>query len=278
MASAEDLTELHRAQLTRFALFFKGKRDKTLSDRRLELEDFKSDRLSDDQHLLTAAESQALFDYYHEQLEIRFREDLEHCANLSGAYVVQLLAQAQRYGFELNLDDISVIEDQYRLNSVQALSALQGAPPPMPKPRAALPTLGATGADPQALQQIQDLKADNEQMLARYQQMQLDNAALLKERSELQQAMGQLVADAQAGGQYEQTLQGMKDMLDSKQYEIDQLRQEQMARLGESAQFVQLKDLLKKKSTQLKELKQVCAHYNIPIPAEEGGIELEADD
>lgn len=282
MASANDLNDIHRNQLTRYALFFKGKRDKMMSDRTADLEDFKTDRLSDSSTIFNASDVEGLLDFFFQQMQGHVREDLEQTTNLAGVYVSQLLAQAEQYGLAMQVDDISVIEDQHRLGSMSALTALSGVPPPVAK-KPTLTTLGSgLVPDVQAVQQLQELKAENDQLMARYQQMQIDNAALLKERSELQQAMDQLVAEAhsvsQSGGQYEQTIHNMKVMCDSKQHEIDQLRQEVNQRLAESVQFVQLKDLLKKKSAQLKELKQVCIQYGIPLPSEEGGFELAAED
>lgn len=296
MATAMDLNDAHKAQLTRFVQFFKGKRDRSLADREAEKEDFKSDRLPDDGVIFSKAEAEALLEAYHAQVTGQMREDLEKSTNLSAVYVSQLFAQAENVGMDMHLDDISMIEDQSRLGQISLL-ALEGAPPLVPKPRAALPSLAAPGAatvDPAIFRQLQEMEEANRQMTERYQLMQAEVATLMKERTmlfteneEVKAQLGGLLQRMHETGanegalaqQIEQQLGDANARLQAKMQECDNMRFDLNQRLNESTQFRELKALLKKKSDQNKMLRQHMAAHGIAEPqVDEGHVELTADD
>eukprot|EP00928_Gymnodinium_smaydae_P052924 TRINITY_DN37045_c0_g1_i1.p2 TRINITY_DN37045_c0_g1~~TRINITY_DN37045_c0_g1_i1.p2 ORF type:complete len:316 (-),score=103.69 TRINITY_DN37045_c0_g1_i1:240-1124(-) len=292
-----DLNDAHKAQLTRFVQFFKGKRDRTLIDREAEKEDFKSDRMPDDGQIFTKPEAESLLETYHQQMMGQHREDLEKTTNLAAVYVSQLFAQAENVGMDMYLDDISMIEDQSRLGQVSLLAALQDAPPLVPKPRAALPSLAAGGAanvDPAVFRQLQEMEEANRQMTERYQLMQAEVATLLKERTALsaenEEVKVQLNAllqrmhqtnenEGAIASQIEHQLAETNARLQAQKQECDNMRYDLNQRLNESSQFRELKALLKKKSDQNKMLRQHMAAHGIPEPqVDEGHIELTADD
>lgn len=307
MASVNDLNEVHRAQLARLGQFFKGKRDRCLADRLGEKEDFKTDRLLDSSAIFNITDVQGMIDEHYDIMVGHVREELENTANVSCVYITQLLAQAEQFGAALQVDDISVVEDQSRLGQVSALSALAGAPPPVPKPRAALPTIDQSGAgqtDLAALQAMQDLKAENAQLTSRYQQMQTEIASLLSERSTLTSELDKVKESFQhmvarmnetAGSADAETAARLNEMsasldvsqaaLNEKSAEAEHLRREMTQRLGDSSQFQDLKGLLRKKTDENKALKALLAQHGLdapapppPPPGEGGCIELVADD
>jgi len=294
MASVMDLNDVHKAQIQRFAQFFKGKRDKLCEECDATFGDYVSDRLSDDGAIFNRDDTEGLLAAYHQQVMAHIREGLETSTNLSAVYVTQLMSQAEQMGQYLQVEDISLVEDQSRLGQISSLAALQGAPPPVPKPRAPLPQLGATsnaGTDPVVLQELQDLRLANQQMTDRYQNMQTELSSLLKERSGLSNELEKMRANfagmmasnpGLAGGadvaELEHSLNGTKAALDVKAQECEALRQDMNSRLGESTQFRDLKGIVKKKTDEIKNLKAVMVQYGIQPPEPEGGcIELAAD-
>jgi hypothetical protein len=292
----DQLGEVHQGQLARFAQFFKGKRDKALIDRESEKNDFVSDHLSDDAAIFNRTEVENILLMYSQQVMGHLREQLEMTSNLSAVYVSQLFLQAEQAGLLLQVDDISVVEDQSRLTQIQAL---QGAPPPAPKPRAALPTITASAApDPQVLQEMQDLRDSNQQLTERYQAMQGQVSSLLGERSSMSAELDQVKANFEAvmnrmhetgasqdagmqaaTQQLEQTLNQTQYNLDTKSAEAEALRRDLDTRLADSTQFRDLKGIVQKKSSEIRALKDMLRQYGIQPPeTEEGGVELVADD
>eukprot|EP00929_Paragymnodinium_shiwhaense_P105108 TRINITY_DN7000_c0_g1_i1.p1 TRINITY_DN7000_c0_g1~~TRINITY_DN7000_c0_g1_i1.p1 ORF type:complete len:301 (-),score=92.84 TRINITY_DN7000_c0_g1_i1:192-1094(-) len=295
-----ELNELHTAQLARLAQFFKGKRDRCFADRLSEKDEFKSDRLSDPGAIFNATDVEGMIDFYYESMAGHFREELEATANISAVYISQLLAQAEQMGASLQVDDISVVEDQSRLGQVSALAALQGAPPPVPKPRAALPTIDQTAiaTDPSVVQEVQDLKAHNQQLTERFQQMQTEMASLLSERSTLTSELDkaqQMMVDMRARlsetpldadtahrlNEIDAALHQSQAALNEKSAEAEALRRDMGTRLADSSQFQDLKGLLRKKSDEVKGLRELLTAHGLappPPPEESGCIELTADD
>lgn len=303
MAAVMDLNEVHRAQLARLSQFFKGKRDRCTSDRLSEKDEFKSDRLSDPGAIFNSTDVEGMIDSYYDAIMGHMREELETTANISAVYVSQLLAQAEQMGAALQVDDISVVEDQSRLGQVSALAALQGAPPPVPKPRAALPTIDQSAVsqtDPAVLQEMQDLRASNQTLTDRFQQMQSDMASLLQERSTLtaeldkvKESFQHMVARMSEAPVDDETsarlhemdaaLQTSQASLSEKSVEAERLRRDMTQRLGDSSQFQDLKGLLRRKTDEVKSLKAILEQHGLapppPPPQEDGGcIELTADD
>lgn len=285
MTDIHSLNDLHKSQLSRYQQFFKGKRDKNLQDIETGFGDFCSDRLSDASAIFQAADVIGTVQAYKDMQATEVREALEQTVNLSSIFIVQLMGQAQAHGIALHVDDISIVEDQSRL---QQISQLHSLPPPVAKSRAALPTLGSsTQADPAALAQIQELQEANRQMQERYQAMQAEVTSLYQERSTWQAQLDQakqlvdhlkLSAPTADTTHIEQSLANTKAHLDGKSVELEQLRNEMNQRLGDSTQFRDLKAIVKKKTEEIKNLKSIMIQYGIQPPDAEGGIDLVADD
>mmetsp|Transcript_56681 Transcript_56681/g.181969 ORF Transcript_56681/g.181969 Transcript_56681/m.181969 type:complete len:290 (-) Transcript_56681:66-935(-) len=286
-----NLNDMHKAQVSRYASFFKGKRERVLADRENEKSDFMTDRLSEESAIFNCADVQLLMETYHSQVMACLKEELEKTVNLSAVFLSQLLAQAEASGVCLQVEDISAIEDQNRVGEVAALSAMS-APPLAPKPRNSLTAIsGAGGSDPAVLQELQDLKEEHRTMKDRNMQMQSEMSTVLRERSTLATELEQVKANfrqhitkAHEGGadaglaEYERQLAQAKAQQDQKQAELDALRKDLNQRLGDSAQFRDLKNIVKKKTTENKDLKQRLAAAGLALPDDGGeGIELAAD-
>lgn len=293
-ANPMDLNEVHKAQLSRLELFFKGKREKNISDKDVDRDDFKSDHNSDDARLFNKGEMDQMIDYYHYQAMAKVKEDLEHTAKLAGAYAALFMGQAEGYGMTLQVDDISVIEDRGRLDQISSLASITGAPPPLPRPRQTLAAIGTEAvADPRVLQELQDIRAEKAQMEERYVTMQSETANLLRERSQLSSELDQVKAQfhqmmyamqtnpenvSASAHEVERLLNETKGTLDMKNSECENMRRELTERLGDSSQFRELKGIVKKKSDEIKNLRAVLTQYGIQPPAPAGDcIELQAD-
>mmetsp|Transcript_11790 Transcript_11790/g.35569 ORF Transcript_11790/g.35569 Transcript_11790/m.35569 type:complete len:278 (+) Transcript_11790:73-906(+) len=274
-----DLGDVHKAQLSRFAAFFRGKRDRAVADREAEKSDFITDRLADESAIFNYADVRLLLDAYHNQVMASLRDELEKTANLSAVFAAQLLGQAEAAGVTLQVEDISVIEDQNRLGEIGALPAVN-APPLAPK-KAALTAVGGTGtADPAVLQELQDLKEENRVMKDRNMHLQTEISGALRERSalaaELDQVKTSLTGAQQAGGGDANAAEYQRQLTE-KHAELESLKRELNQRLGDSSQFRELKSIVQKKSAENKELKQRLAAAGLAAPDEGACVELEAD-
>merc|ERR1711862_157916 len=123
----------------------------------------------------------------------------------------------------------------------------------------------------------------------RYTGMQTEMSGLLKERSSLAAELEKVKANFKelltrspdsAGSanavEIERDLNETRLMLDSKNAECDMMKQDLTKRLGDTAQFRDLKALVKKKSDENKELKRLLIQHGLLAQSNEG-IELQAD-
>lgn len=269
-----ELTPTHQAQISRYFAFFKGKRERHLKELEAISEDVKDDRCSDD--VYNRDDVRSIMDSYCIQVSSAVKEELEKVSNLSAVYVSQLLAQAQAASLTLETD-ISLIEDQGRIEQIKELASMKPGPP-VPK-RGPLPQLNAQGYsnDPALLQECQDLKEENRKMADRFQQMQAQTTDLLRERASLSGELEKVkenfkrvraeMAGAQlsAGGiqEIENSLGETKKLLDDKKQECEQMRQDLKQRLGDSAQFRELKTIIAKKNQMIKELRARLGQYEV---------------
>jgi len=287
----ENLHDVHKAQLARFTQWFAQKRASACSDRDGELEDFKSDRLVDEGAIFNYADVQALLNDYHLQVIGRVREELESTTNLSAVYIAQLLAQAEASGMALQVEDISAIEDHNKIGEIGALRVIQTMPGLLPKPQQTLtlaPLGGGLGGGGSPgggnniamLTQIQDLEDEKRQLLDRNGRVEAELTNLSRERAQLSHEVQRLheghastgdAASAQVAEYHRQLMQ--------KQDECEAIRRELAARLQESVQFRQLKDILQQKNAEVKAMaEQMRAAGLMMHDAGGGGVELLADD
>jgi len=290
-----DLTEIHQGQVARFVSFFKGKRDGCLNDRRVANEDFLSDHLSDDSAIFNRDQVMGMFQLYMQQTGDQLNEEIEKVNKLAAVYCTELMRAGQAQGVNLQTEDISLVEDQNRIDHVNALTSLNKQPMALPaRSGGLLPTLGSSPAqDPALLQQVQDSREETRVMTERYQMMQNQVSGLLQERSglsselenvkqnftELRTRMAASGADAssqQAAAEMEMKFYNTKNALDSKTGELEMLRQqaeamrrEQDGRLGDSTQFKQLKGIIKEKNTTIKTLRSQLQQLGYQPPGEE---------
>lgn len=259
---SSELSDFNKAQVQRYVSYFKGKRERLIAERESEKAEFKSDRLSDDQAILTAADASDLLDSYHAQVVGTIREALEGYVNLSAVYVAQILHRAEQSGVAFE-GDLSSIEDQHRLAEIANLVTLGFVPPPLAKRAAGLAALGAPAAAPTspagppppppdfaAAGRLQELESENLMLHERYQQMQAQVTQLAQERSSL-------------ASQLEQ---------------VSGVPVELPERLGDSSQFKELKAIVKKKTDEVKLLRSYIMSAGLQVPGTEGGFDLAPED
>jgi len=249
--------------------------------------------LSDDQAIYNNQDVQELVDQYHAQIVGSIREAVEEIINHSAVYLSQLLAQEEQMGIVTEPIDISSIEDHHRMSEIAAMATTGMAPPPAPaKKNIALPTLQAGSADPQMIAKMQEIEEENRQMRDRYQQMQAEVSRLAAERSsvasELEQTkshyahavlqLQQTSPDASSNAHLENALMQTKTMLEEKSRECEQMRVDMSQRLGDSNQFKELKGIVKKKTAEVKALRNRLMENGLPYTTDTGGVELVAED
>jgi len=288
-----DLSEGHKNQLARYVHFFKGKRERLLTDRNTDKSEFISDRVDSDQ-VYNGRDVEELIEQYHAQLMGSIRQEMVQIIDFTAVYASQLMATAQQYGMSLEGVDISVVEDRSRVAALHTLEGNISAPLAAQRPQlAALQPIG--GPDLATQQKLQDLQEENRQMLARYQKMQSESATLLQERSTLASELEKVKTNFDVFRQQvnasgldssssanvnaiEASLADTKTLLDAKQSEVARMSQELQGRLGDSSQFKELKAIVKKKSDEVKMLRRAMQEAGMAIPYVQGGIELTADD
>jgi len=245
-----ELHDVHKAQIARYTAFLASKRTRAVSDRDSELEDFKSDRLVDEAAIYNYADVLALLDAYHQQVMGPFREELESEVNLSANLIAHLLAQAEASGVYLQVEDISVIEDQSRVGQVGSLAAMV-APPLAPKPRQTLEAVNPAGAggggDNMALlTELDDLKEEKRLLGERCSRVEFELTNLSRERSALSAEVGRLQEAAVTGAdhssvhaaEYARQLAETRQAYEAKFAECQQLSSQLTTRLGDSVQVV----------------------------------------
>mmetsp|Transcript_2090 Transcript_2090/g.4690 ORF Transcript_2090/g.4690 Transcript_2090/m.4690 type:complete len:245 (+) Transcript_2090:68-802(+) len=241
-----ELSDAHKAQISRFTAFFKAKRERMLTDIEGAKNDFMTDRLVDESAIFNCRDVHLLLETYHAQVVASVKDESEKATNLSGVFVAQLLCQAEGAGMSLQVPDISVIEDQNRVGQIGSLAAVT-APPLAPKPRATLTAMeGISGVDPSVLQELQDARGEIQMIRDRNAQLQTEMSAVLKERSALASEVEQLRANPASSG-------------------VD------------STHFRNLKSMLKKKTAENKDLKQRMVEAGLTLPDDGQGIDLVPD-
>jgi leucine zipper transcription factor-like protein 1 len=291
-----DLSEGHKNQLARYVHFFKGKRERLLTDRNTDKNEFISDRVDSDQ-VYNGKDVEELIEQYHAQLMGSIRQEMVQIIDFTAVYASQLMATAQQYGMSLEGVDISLVEDQSRVAALHAIDGnISGSLAPLAAQRPQLAAIQPIGGPDLATQQkLQDLQEENRQMLARYQKMQSESATFLQERSTLAAELEKVKSNFDVFRQQvnasgldssssanvnaiEASLFETKTLLDAKQSEVARMNQEMQGRLGDSSQFKELKAIVKKKSDEVKMLRRAMQEAGMAIPAVQGGIELTADD
>jgi len=281
------LNPAHQQQIATFANFHRNETARFCADKDKALLEYQGDRLADDQAIYNSDTVKLILQEYHQIIMGPVQEECERNSNRCSVYISQLLYQAEQAGVCLPGADLGACGDPNYAAQViaNAHSASAGA---MPARAAALTPVSGTGADPATLQQLSDSQEQVRQKEDRILHLQMEMTGLLKERStmsteldKMRENIKSLVTrtsqDPQAV-QIDRSLQDTKAMLDSKGAECEAMRQDLQRRLGDSAQFRDLKSMMKKKSDEVKELKQIMMQHGLQVPgAIEGGIELSAD-
>jgi hypothetical protein len=248
------LSDTHKAQVQRFLSFLKGKRERLLSDRDSEKQDFMSDRLPSNDAIFNKPDVEDLMDTYHAQMIGCIREALEEFINLSAVYVSQVFMSAEQCALTLNAGDVFAIENQNTVAEISALVATGAAPQPAlqrPSLSSALPTLAPAAAnDPVLVQKIQDLEQENVQLQHRLQMFEGQINDMLTERQVLHQQLAQ----------------------------VGQVMAQPEPFSSNSTQFKELKAIVNKKTHEIKLLRDVLRSNGLPLPGTGGGIELAPED
>lgn len=294
VAYPNELSELSQVQLSRFSGFFKGKHENTLRAIEGEKQDFYSDHLADESAIFNTQDVLNLLETFYQQVTHTVTTELNNSSSLAGVYASMLFAQAEASGLTLQVEDISVIEDQSRVDQISGLAALKAAPPPMPKPRQVLEAVGGSTADPATLQALEEAQERNRQLEDRAKVMQTEVSSLLKERSTLSAELDKVKqnfknlmqrmhetdpgsASSTSAAEINRALNDTKSLLDAKSAECEQMRKDLNNRLGDSTQFRDLKAIVQKKSAEIKQYKTMLMQHGL-MPMENEGVELEADD
>lgn len=281
-----ELSELSQAQLSRFTAYFKSKQENAMYTFEAEKGNFYSDHLADESAIFNQQDVLNLLETYHQMVMGNVRVELDNNNSLAGVYASLLLAQAEASGLALQVEDISVVDDQSRVDQLDALAAIKAAPP-MPKSRAVLEAVGGGTADVATLQALEDSREEVRQMKDRERVMQTEVQSLMKERSTMmselemvkqnfKNLMQQRHAEDPSAGFGSAEIEQTRAMLDAKSVECEELRKDMNKRLGDSSQFRDLKAIVKTKSSQIKELKAVLMQHGL-MQVEDEGVELEAD-
>jgi len=267
-----ELSENHRGQVSRFVSFFKGKRERYAELLRERRDDTKSDRLNDDLYNHDDVENH--MDFLAEEFSEMSKDELTKVTQISAAYIIELLQQAERHRIELSAD-ISIVEDEKRLSEVNDLANNPNwRPPPMKK--ATLSAINSDGPDVHSLQEIQDLKEENRIMQDRYQTMQKQLSQLLAERQTLSEELEIVKTNyknykRQTEDQSEDTdsknnnvvyqLHDARGLLAQKKEECEMMKSDLNKKLNDTTQFKDLKNIVMKKNSMIKDLRNRLSRY-----------------
>lgn len=285
------LNEIHKAQVSRFISFFKGKRERLIQERDAEKDEFKMDRLSDESAIYNKSDVEDLLDSYHAQLVGCMREAIEENINLSAVFVSQLMYQAEQSNVTYEGMDVASIEEKHRVDEIASLVSSGMAPPTLAKRSGTAPLPTIQGADAAMVQKVSDLQDENRKMKDNAQARDREVSELLRERSSLSSELEKVksnfkqlrlkMPESSTNAnmvEIESALNETKGMLDAKKVELDQMKKDLNQRLGDSSQFKELKAIVRKKSDEVKKLRRALADAGVPPPSTNEGVELTADD
>mmetsp|Transcript_13698 Transcript_13698/g.39458 ORF Transcript_13698/g.39458 Transcript_13698/m.39458 type:complete len:254 (-) Transcript_13698:157-918(-) len=250
------LNDAHRAQVMRFITYCKGKRERMLVERNAEAIEFKGDRLADDSAIYNKVDVEDLVNTYHAMMVGSSRESMEELINLSAVTMAQMLALGEQAGLVMDSVDVAAIDQ----NGAAAIASMatQGKAPPGSAAKLPGHQLPSLPVDDSSLKiKCQELEEENRQMRERYQSMQVQVSELLRERSQLSEELSKAAAGA--------AVQPPPPPPAAE-------------RFSDSTQFKELKALMKKKSEEVKELRQFITASGLQIPNTGGGVEIPADD
>lgn len=256
MSSA--LSDLNRAQVQRFIAYFKAKRERILQEREVEKQEFIGDRLADDHAIWNKSDVEDLVAVFHAQVAGSTRESIEGFINLSAVYVSQVLQLAENSGVSIEAD-LAAIEEQNNVDEIANLAAAGVVPIAMNKRASNLPSLGPAPPSPHGIAPPPDLGT-----AARIQELEQHNAQLIERFEAMQNHVTQLTAErSQLASELEQA--GLVAA------EVDQ-------RVGDTSQFKELKAIVRKKTDEVKVLRQYITSAGLALPGTEGGFEVPAED
>jgi len=224
-----------------------------------------------------------ILDEYGSMSKDLVRSELELVANMGAVYCSDLLAQGQQQGLQL-CGDIGAVEEETKLEAVASLMDWAGEDEvSLPVRKTMLASLssnaggGSGGADAEALRDECRTLGERNQLLQR------QTAELLRERSSLASELADLKSqfnsvkaelsnegkNSAAVQEMEAQLTGTRQMLDSKNAEVERIKEDLNKRLIDSNQFRDMKAILAKKNQQIKELRDKIRQYE---PDEDGLI------
>jgi leucine zipper transcription factor-like protein 1 len=283
------LSDAHQSQVATFLSFYRGVRDRSLNDKEKGYLEFQGDRLADDQAIFNRENVNQMLYEYHHMLCQNFRDEMDSIATRSSVYVSQLMWQAEQQGMLLGGADIQACDSPEMAAQVLAMaqSGQRGALPALQKQT--LGAIGGSGKDPAMLQEVADAKEEVRVKDDRIMQLQHEMTGLLKERTQMSAELEKMrvnikqlrsrMTDDPHAAEVDRNVQEAQAMLEAKNAECEAMRQDLQRRLGDSSQFRDLKSIVKKKSDEVKTLRQIMMQHGIQPPgAADDGVDLVADD
>jgi len=278
-----ELNAAHKAQASKFVAFFRGKRERILADKEAGRDEFKSDRLADDEKVYNKSDVEALLDAYASQVIGAFGEELETLATNAADFCTQLLNEAEQKEVTLDGADISLVDDPSRAAKVLALAA-GGGLGPAPGAKKTLGAIEGTVSDPTALAAVQEAKEEVRQRDDTIMSLQTQMTGIKEERSRIQGELEVVKANFKklrtsgGGGGDSGANLALQSALEAKTKELEDVQKDMQKKLAESSQFKDLKSMMQKKSDEVKELRRAMQQAGLPLPGDKDeGIELEAD-
>jgi len=259
-----ELDDANKAQIKRLYQFLRGKRDRHLREVDDIAADVKDDRCAET--IYNQEDVVILLDEFGRMIKEVVRGEMDSVTNMMALHTADLLVQGQARSVQLG-SDLSAVEDEGRLAKIAELAEWQGIGANKPAVLASLGSAAAQGGDA--------LAEENRMLQERYQSMQKQLSEMMRERTALTEELTQIKdsfanVKSQMGADLQGTpmvkdlegqLKNTKMLLVSKVSEAEKAREDLTRRLGDSSQFKDLKNIVAKKNSVIKTLRERLKKY-----------------
>eukprot|EP00002_Diphylleia_rotans_P024200 TRINITY_DN4770_c0_g1_i1.p1 TRINITY_DN4770_c0_g1~~TRINITY_DN4770_c0_g1_i1.p1 ORF type:complete len:299 (-),score=98.89 TRINITY_DN4770_c0_g1_i1:594-1490(-) len=276
-----DLTPYHLERLEAFVQFSKSKREESLRELDLAIDEFKDTSVTEDHFVRSDVIS--ILDKLTKTVRTTVDKEVSTNQYASSVLLQSIFSQADKLNIQLKVD-VASLENGEALRSMAKFEQEKTKIGAGQK----LPSLGKSAADPAVLlQEINTLKEENKVLRDRLQKLTGQSTSVLKEKSaaneeleqlkielsqtksresaaakdlstlkgkvdELQQQIGQLkVAASTPAVKADPSVQAA---LQAKSEEVDQLQKELTGKVQSTTQFATMKKMVQKKNDQVKDL------------------------
>jgi hypothetical protein len=235
------LSEENHEQIRKYLRFLRNKKDAILRSLQREIEDIRSDRLTEDMY--SRDDMNEFVDFLTSSIKSQVGGDVSSVVNMSALALNQLLESSQDKGVELELET-SALENQSVLEAVEKMSL------------DAMPKGGRRAVN------LTSFRDEAKAMREETQRIEETNLSLQHEVSLLRQRLGQVERTSSSLADSKDA-ESARSKAQSKELEraLEEAKEENMKRVAETTQFQQMRKIMQSQSAKIRELRTRLQMY-----------------